>query len=145
MAKPLTVMAFGTFDILHPGHLHYLAEAKSLGGENARLVVVVARDSNVERLKGSKPVNDENSRLEIIRALRVVDEAVPGNEGDIYEIVRERNPDVIALGYDQGPSTAVIRRELAKRGLHPRIARCKPFKPRKHKSTHLKQRLRGGN
>ena len=136
MAKPLTVMAFGTFDILHPGHLHYLAEAKSLGGENARLVVVVARDSNVERLKGSKPVNDENSRLEIIRALRVVDEAVPGNEGDIYEIVRERNPDVIALGYDQLADEKRLSSLFS-----GRIVRMKPFKAHIHKAGRIKERL----
>ncbi|HIH16728.1 MAG TPA: FAD synthase [Candidatus Diapherotrites archaeon] len=137
-----TVLAFGTFDLLHPGHLSYLRQAKRLG---RRLTVIVARDVNVQRIKHRKPLFDERQRLAMVRALKKVDQAVLGFADDLYKSVARFKPDVIALGYDQGPSTAVIRRELAKRGLHPRIARCKPFKPRKHKSTHLKQRLRGGN
>ncbi|MBI4053105.1 MAG: FAD synthase [Candidatus Diapherotrites archaeon] len=129
-------MAFGTFDILHPGHLHCLAEAKSLGGENALLVVVVGRDSTVARLKGGKPVNDENSRLEVIRALRVVDEAVLGNEGDIYEIVRQRKPDVVALGYDQLADEKRLSSLFS-----GRIVRLKPFNEHIHKAGRIKERL----
>ena len=54
------VMAFGSFDILHDGHKHYLKEAKSFGDY---LVVIVARDENIVKFKGKKPKNDENYRL----------------------------------------------------------------------------------
>lgn len=89
-------MAQGVFDILHPGHLHYLRESKRLGDE---LVVVVARDSRVTGRKDT--YFDEGERLEMVKALKPVDSAVLGHEGDIYRTVEEVDPDVITLGYDQ--------------------------------------------
>ena len=68
MAK---VMATGTFDLLHMGHIFYLREAKKLGDE---LVCVVARDSTVRKLK-HEPVTPEDMRLSIIRELKIVDKA----------------------------------------------------------------------
>ncbi|MFB6217549.1 MAG: adenylyltransferase/cytidyltransferase family protein [Candidatus Aenigmatarchaeota archaeon] len=91
-----TVMAQGTFDILHPGHLHYLRESADEGDE---LVVVISRDS---RVKGKKDLCfSENERREMVDALEMVDRAVLGSEGDIYSTVKEIDPDVITLGYDQ--------------------------------------------
>lgn len=89
-------MAQGTFDVLHPGHLHYFRKSKNLGDE---LVVVIARDSRVKNRKNLCFSEDE--RREMVEALKPVDKAVLGSEGDIYETVREIDPDVITLGYDQ--------------------------------------------
>ncbi len=89
-------MAQGTFDILHPGHIHYLKESKALGDE---LVVVIARDSRAGEKKDLYFSEDE--RREMVEALEAVDRAVLGSEGDIYSTVREVDPDVITLGYDQ--------------------------------------------
>ena len=95
------VMASGTFDLLHPGHGIYLQEAKNLGGYNSKLFVVVARDSTVEKRK-RVPIVGENQRLELIKMLKPVDEAYLGNEdGNIFKIVEEINPDIIAIGPDQ--------------------------------------------
>ena len=93
-----TVMAFGSFDVLHPGHLYFLRKAKGMGD---RLVVVVARDSTIEKIKGKKPKYNERERQEHIRELMYVDKVVFGYEKDPYEIIEEINPDVICLGYDQ--------------------------------------------
>ncbi len=90
-----TVMAQGVFDILHPGHLYYLEKSAELGDE---LVVVIARDSRVEK----DTYFDEDERREMVDALDVVDRAVLGSEGDIYETVENLDPDVITLGHDQG-------------------------------------------
>ena len=60
----MKVMASGTFDIIHPGHGLYLEKAKELGGENAELVVVVAKDSTVKKRKRI-PIINENQRLEM--------------------------------------------------------------------------------
>lgn len=90
------VMAQGVFDILHPGHLHYFRESKDLGDE---LVVVIARDSRVKEKKGLH--FDEEERREMVEALKPVDKAILGSEGDIYSTVKEIDPDVITLGYDQ--------------------------------------------
>ena len=90
-----TVMAQGTFDVLHPGHLHYFQKSKELGD---RLVVVISRDS---RHGDRKIFFSEEDRVEIVNSLEVVDEAVLGVEGDIYETVEKIDPDVITLGHDQ--------------------------------------------
>lgn len=90
------VMAQGVFDILHPGHLHYLRESAELGDE---LFVVIARDS---RVSGKKDlVFSEEDRGELVGALEMVDRALLGSEGEIYSTVEKVDPDVITLGYDQ--------------------------------------------
>lgn len=104
-----TVMAQGTFDLLHLGHIHYLEKSAELGD---RLVVVVARDSRVEKRKNL--IFSENERREILEALDVVDEAVLGVEGDIYETVEKIDPEVITLGYDQKHDEEEVR-EMAEK------------------------------
>ena len=90
-------MATGTFDLLHPGHGIYLNEAKKLGGEDAKLYVVIARDSTVEKRK-RYPIVGEQQRLELIKMIKGVDEAYLGNEnGDFLKIVEEINPDMVIL------------------------------------------------
>lgn len=91
-----TVMAQGVFDILHPGHLHYFRESKEQGDE---LIVVIARDSRVKEKKDLYFSEDE--RRQMVEALKPVDKAILGSEGDIYSTVKEINPDIITLGYDQ--------------------------------------------
>ncbi|MDG6228904.1 MAG: FAD synthase [Candidatus Thermoplasmatota archaeon] len=113
-------MATGTFDLLHTGHIYFLREARKLGDE---LVVVVACDNTVRKLK-HEPVTPENLRVDIIKELRMVDHAVIGKEDDMYEIVVELNPDIIALGYDQIHDTTTLKKELHKRDLdHIKIVR----------------------
>lgn len=118
------VMATGTFDLLHMGHIYYLKEAKKLGDV---LTVVVARDSTVRKLK-HEPVNTEDIRLDLIKEVRVVDEAYLGYEDDMYAIVKEVKPDIIALGYDQIHDENVIRRELKKRDLNAKVIRLSEYK-----------------
>jgi FAD synthetase len=103
------VMAFGTFTVIHPGHLRYLEFAKSHGD---KLIVVVARDENVVEEKGNCPVPEEH-RLEIVKALKIVDEAVLGHGNDRVRIIREMKPDVIALGPDQKADEKLLKREFS--------------------------------
>ena len=91
------VMATGTFDIIHPGHGYYLEESKKVGGTDAQLVVVVARDSTV-RSRKRIPVVDEKQRLEVIKMMKPVDEAYLGSETDMFEIVEKIKPDIITIG-----------------------------------------------
>jgi len=104
-----TVMAQGTFDILHPGHLYYFEKSSELG---ERLVVVIARDSRVEEKKDI--YFSEAERIKMVESLEIVDEAVLGSEGDIYSTVREVDPDVITLGYDQGHDEKEVKRMAEK-------------------------------
>jgi FAD synthetase len=120
----VTVMATGTFDILHMGHIYYLKEAKKLGD---RLVVVVACDETVRKLK-HEPITSEQLRLGLIKELAVVDEAYLGRKDDIYTIVEEIKPDIIALGFDQVHDKNELQRELRKRGLNTRVVRLEKLK-----------------
>jgi len=117
------VMATGTFDILHMGHIYFLKEAKKLGD---KLSVIVACDSTVRKLK-HEPVTPEKMRLEIIKELRIVDEAFLGHKNDMYEIVKEIKPDIIALGYDQIYNSENIRNDLKKRNLSVKVVRLPKY------------------
>jgi FAD synthetase len=117
------VMATGTFDLLHMGHIYYLKEAKKLGD---KLVVVVATDATVRKLK-HEPVNPEEIRLNLIKELQIVDEAHLGQEDDMYAIVEEIRPDIIALGYDQIHDEDIIKNELKKRNLDAKVIRLSEY------------------
>jgi FAD synthetase len=113
------VLLAGTFDILHPGHLHLISEAAKLG----EVVVIVARDTNVTRFKGVPPVIPEDQRLEMVRGLSGVSEAVLGSDGPtatFFTRVLELRPDIIMLGPNQGVEIDRLTQGLALRG-HPEI------------------------
>jgi FAD synthetase len=100
--QPKVVLASGVFDLLHLGHVKFLEQAKLAGGKNAKLIVVIARDSTVEATKGRKPVMPENQRRALVESLKVVDQAVLGLEDfDVGDIIEKLKPDVVALGWDQ--------------------------------------------
>lgn len=113
------VMASGVFDLLHPGHLHYLSEARKLGDE---LFVVVATDKTVRKRK-HEPITPQEMRVRMVGALKIVDRAVLGSDGDMFRVVEELRPDIIALGYDQEHDEATLREELAKRRLQAEVVR----------------------
>jgi len=117
------VMATGTFDLLHMGHIFYLKEAKKLGD---RLAVVVATDATVRKLKHD-PITPQEIRVNLIKELKVVDEAYLGHEGDIYSIVEEIKPDIIALGFDQIHNENTIKEELKKRKLNVQVVRLSKY------------------
>jgi len=122
------VLASGAFDLLHYGHVHYLANAKKAGGENAKLVVVVARDATVERLKGAKPVFLEDQRRALVEALKVVDEAILGYEDmDMLRVIEKVKPDIVALGYDEGKIEEKLLELLAQRNLDVKVVRVSRF------------------
>ncbi len=100
--KRKVVLASGVFDLLHLGHVRFLEEAKKSGGEKAKLVVIVARDTTVEKTKGRKPIMSEDQRCALVKSLKVVDDVVLGYERfHIGEVIEKTKPDIIALGYDQ--------------------------------------------
>lgn len=112
------ILATGTFDLLHPGHIYFLTQARALGDE---LFVIVARNSNVTHKP--KPIVPEEQRLEMVNALGVVDKALLGSEKDMFEPLKEIRPDIIALGYDQRFDAEILKKELTKRGLPANVVR----------------------
>jgi len=129
-----TVMATGTFDIIHPGHGFFLEEARKLGGKDARLVVVLARDSTV-RARKRTPIVGEKQRLEVVSMLKPVDEAYLGSETDMFEIVHRIKPDIIAIGPDQKFDVDELREELRRRGLECEVKRIEKYRDSELDST----------
>ncbi|MBI2607816.1 MAG: adenylyltransferase/cytidyltransferase family protein [Candidatus Doudnabacteria bacterium] len=141
LASGTRVMVFGVFDLLHPGHISFLRQAKKLparrslgeGGGNF-LVVSVARDVNVKKVKGYKSQQSEEVRMNNLKRLQFVDRVVLGGQQNPWPHIRKETPDLIALGYDQKPY--VDLKELKKIA---KVVRLKAFKPKIFKSSKLKQ------
>ena len=122
------VLASGVFDLLHLGHVKFLEAAKKAGGKNAKLLVIVARDSTVQDAKGRKPVMPENQRLALVESLKVVDDAVLGLEDfDVGDVIQRVKPDVIALGYDQEKMEKRVREYIEKNRLNVKVERVGKF------------------
>ncbi len=117
------VVATGTFEILHPGHILFLGEAGKLGD---KLFVIISTDKNVRERKG-RILIPQRQRLEVIKALRFVDDAVIGDDLDIFKPIRKIKPDIIALGKNQKFSDEELEIELKNRGLTAKVVRIKKF------------------
>ncbi len=142
--KNKVVLAFGTFDILHVGHIKYLESAKKHG---SRLGVVIARDSSIIRFKNREPVINEKDRLKIIKSLKVVDFAVLGNEiknaRDKYKIIKKFMPDVVVFGYDQKVNLEDLRSWLKQNKINIKIIRIRyGHIPEKYKSSIIRKTIK---
>ena len=114
------VLAGGVFDIIHPGHIHTLNEAKSLGDI---LVVVIATDNTAIKMKKKKPLHTQEQRQELVDSLSIVDLCLIGQEGDLFKTVNHVRPQVIALGYDQMHQEKFIIEGCKKIKLEAKVAR----------------------
>ena len=112
------VVATGTFDLLHPGHLYYLEQSKKLGDE---LFVIVARDTNVRHKPA--PIIPEEQRRRMVAALRCVDHAILGDKTDMFRPIDEIRPSIITIGFNQHFDEANLRQQLTARGLISDIVR----------------------
>jgi FAD synthetase len=117
------VLATGTFDILHPGHVLFLEKARELGDE---LNVIVARESMIKHKP--RPIVSDEQRLKMVQSLKVVDYAVLGSESDIFEPIQKLKPDIIVLGYDQTFQIDKLKEELHTRGFDSEVVRIKESK-----------------
>ena len=127
-AMTTTVLASGVFDLLHYGHIRFLEEAKRQAGPDSRLIVIIARDETVKRLKGKAPIIPEDQRRALVEALEVVDEALLGyEEMDLGAVIEKISPDIIAVGHDQDDIERQTRRIVMKKGLELRVVRIGRF------------------
>jgi D-glycero-beta-D-manno-heptose 1-phosphate adenylyltransferase len=108
------VFTNGCFDLLHPGHTRYLAEARALGDV---LVVAVNSDRSVRELKGpARPVVSEQERAEVLAALRAVDYVTVFDDLTPREAIARMLPNVLVKGADWGPNEIVGREEVEAAG-----------------------------
>jgi FAD synthetase len=141
--KRRIVLASGVFDLLHLGHVRFLEEAKRVGGKNAELIVIVARDSTVEKRKGKKPVVPEGQRRALVESLKVVDEAILGYESfDIAKVIEKIRPDVIAVGYDQDGMEKIVKKHVDESGLRVKVVKIGKFEEDElDSSSKIKQKI----
>jgi rfaE bifunctional protein nucleotidyltransferase chain/domain len=110
----VVVFTNGCFDLLHYGHLHYLAEARTLGN---RLVIGLNSADSVRRLKGAnRPINDEQTRLFQLAALEMVDAVVLFEEDTPYDLIKSLQPDILVKGGDWQPEQIVGAEMVLARG-----------------------------
>jgi len=99
------VFTNGCFDLLHPGHVAYLSEARALGD---RLVIGLNDDDSIRRLKGAaRPVNPLADRAVMLEALKAVDMVVPFSEDTPLALIRALRPDILVKGGDYRPEDIV--------------------------------------
>jgi len=130
------VFTNGVFDLLHPGHVRYLAEARGLGD---LLIVGINSDRSVRAIKEpGRPLNPEGERAEVLRSLACVDAVVVFDEDTPHRLITEIQPDVLVKGADWGPSEIVGRDVVEARG--GRVVRVDLAKG--YSTTNLIQRAR---
>jgi len=108
------VFTNGVFDLLHPGHVRYLQQARSLGDA---LIVGINTDRSVQSNKGSgRPITPEAERMEILEALRCVDATVAFDEETPHDLIAAIQPDVLVKGADWPADQIVGRDTVEARG-----------------------------
>ena len=127
------VMVFGTYNIIHPGHLNLFRQAREYGDS---LTVVLARNETVSEIKSYEPI-DEIHRRNMLLKLPMVDKVLFGEIDDKLKVIKENQPDVICLGYDQVHFIDELEAYLAENNLDIPVFRMKPYMPDKYKSSKL--------
>jgi len=108
------VLTNGVFDLLHPGHVRYLQDARR---EGDALIVAVNSDRSVRAIKGpARPVNPEAERAEVLAALACVDAVVVFDEDDPQQIISRLQPDVLVKGADWAEHAIIGRETVESRG-----------------------------
>lgn len=132
-------MMFGTFDIIHPGHINLIIQAKKISNN---IIVVIARDINVNKIKNRLPINNENVRLENVKELSLANKVILGDTNDVYKVIKIHRPEIIFLGYDQIEFTNNLKQRLDNFGLHgTEIIRLKSFGPKIYKTSKIISKL----
>ena len=129
-------MIFGTFDIIHGGHIHMFKEAKEYGD---KVIAVVARDVNVERIKEYGSLHDEEERVDFLQHIDLIDEVLLGDKTDVYKVIKDKKPDIIALGYDQKVYVDDLANAITDAGLECQIVRLTAHKENKLKSNKIRK------
>ncbi len=132
------IMVFGTFDMIHAGHEDFFRQARGLA-DDSYLIVSVARDAAAARHRGAMPRLTKDERLAALEKHPLIDKAILGDTDGYIAHIAHENPDIIALGYDQGGEYVEhLERDLKSAGLMTHIVRLKPFQPEIFKTSKLK-------
>lgn len=131
----MKALVFGTFDVIHPGHLNFLRQAH---GKDNYVVASIARDSFVESFKSRKPIHSEEERLANILDTGLVDEAYLSDEElGTYSVIAKTKPEIIYFGHDQDLLRKDLTGWLARNKISIATRTLKPFKPDIYKSSKI--------
>ncbi len=131
-------MIFGTFDVVHQGHLHFFQQAKKYGNF---LITVVSRDVRAEEIKKKKLLHTETERKKFLDAIKYIDRTMLGDKYDVYKNIKKIKPDVIVLGYDQVKFTQDLKKKLQEFGLSTKIVRAKAYQSKNMKTHKIRKLL----
>jgi cytidyltransferase-like protein len=132
-------MVFGTFDGLHEGHINFFKQAKNLI-KNSFLIVSIARNQNVKRIKGEYPFKNEKERMTLVKKSKFVDKVVLAGSTKYLPHILKEKVDIIALGYDQKAYVQELKKDLKNKDISIKIIRLKPFKEKVYKNHLLKNK-----
>ncbi len=139
ISKLEKIMIFGTFDGVHEGHLNMFKQARKLS-KNPFLIVSIARDQNVLKIKNKLPYNNEKKRQALVKKTKLADRVILGSLKNHLEHIIKESPDIIGLGYDQIHYTENLKKDLKSLGLTPKIRRLKPYKENIYKNSLLNRK-----
>ena len=135
----IKIMVFGIFDGLHEGHLNFFKQAKNFI-KNSFLIVSIARDDNVFRIKGYKTKFKDIERRDLVKKCNIVDKVIMAGKKNYLRHILKELPDIIALGYDQKAYVKELKKDLKIKGISIKIIRLKPFKEKIYKNHLLHTR-----
>lgn len=133
-------MVFGTFDVLHKGHLNFFKQARGLA-KTPFLIVSVARDINVKKIKGRLPLHNEKQRMAVIKKCELINKVILGGVKNYLPHILKEKPQIIALGYDQTAYIGNLKNKLKEKGLKVKLIRLKPYKKTVYKSSIIKNKI----
>jgi FAD synthetase len=135
--KKTRVMVFGTFDGLHKGHLNFFKQAKNFI-KNSFLIVSIARDKNVFKIKGEYPKLKEGERMDLVKKYNLIDQVILSGKREHLPHIIKMRPDIIALGYDQKTYVKNLKKDLKNKGITVKVVRLKPYKKNVYKNHLLR-------
>ncbi|TKC01204.1 D-glycero-beta-D-manno-heptose 1-phosphate adenylyltransferase [Pedobacter cryotolerans] len=130
------VFTNGCFDLIHPGHLSYLLEAANLGD---KLIIGVNTDRSVRKIKGEeRPINNQQSRLQLLAALFFVDAVVLFDEPTPADLIKAIKPHILVKGGDYKIEDIVGAKETIERGGAVKVLNFLPG----YSSTHIIEKIK---
>lgn len=139
-SRKKTVLVFGVFDLLHPGHVAFLREAKRHGD---KLIVVVTRDERAEDEKGRRPYYRLEERIGMLAALSCVDEAIAGDGAGEWTMIEKIRPDVICIGHDQDAERSKAAAQIGRLSVRPEMVRVRAFERERYSTSVIRLKIGG--
>ena len=132
------VLTGGVYDIIHPGHIYTLKKSKKMGDV---LIISIATDERVKKIKNRMPLNNEKRRVNLVSAIKYVDYALVGSEKSIFNTVKKIKPDIITIGYDQRHNIIEVKKLIVKNKMKIKVVKLDSPIPKVKSSFIIKRNI----